>query len=125
MRQITFAILALVPSMAGAQSAVSDACATSPTEIALLSCRKDQLAASEGRLAQAYERLRKSYADEPKRSALLSASESAWLAYRTAECRLRTFESAQGKAGEVYFLDCLKTVTDDRIKAMNALIAAP
>jgi uncharacterized protein YecT (DUF1311 family) len=103
-----------------------DPCAGSPTEAALHACRKAQFDNSENQMVLLYDKLHRSYlADEPKRAEYLAQSQSSWVTYRDAVCRVETFESASGRAAAVYFLDCLKTVNEERISRLKALLSAP
>lgn len=118
--------VAAAPPPTGKPAAPSDACAGSATEAALLACRTrqhDQASAAQTRLLDT---LRKRLeVDEPERLKLLLAAQAAFAQYRDAECRLRTLESRDGKAFQVYWLACLTDLNRQRSTDLQRLVDNP
>jgi uncharacterized protein YecT (DUF1311 family) len=107
-------------------AARADVCAGAANEVALLACRsrlQDQSMAAQQRLI---DKLRKRLeADEPERLQLLLAAQAAYLQYRDAECRMRTFESRSGSAFQAYWLACLTELNRLRAADLQALVDNP
>lgn len=124
------AMLAFMPSLHAAAPAKpagrADACAGTANEAALLACRtrlQDQSMAAQQRLI---DQLRKRLqADEPERLQLLLAAQTAFVQYRDAECRVRTFESRSGSAFQAYWLACLTDLNRLRAADLQALVDNP
>jgi uncharacterized protein YecT (DUF1311 family) len=103
-----------------------DDCSNSPTEADLLSCRQKRLAQSEQALALAVKSLNDNYRTSAvPRATLLQTSHRAWLAYRKAECKLQTYDSASGTAYEIYRLDCLDGMNRRRLVDLQSLLGSP
>lgn len=97
-----------------------DQCVGSANEIALLDCRTKQYDQVVSSINNALDKLRKRYeSDEPDLWKLLTSSQENWGQYSNAECRLRTFESRNGKAFRVYWLSCLTELS--RLRSIDLL----
>lgn len=119
-------LFALVASLSGAAPAAKDACAGSANETALLRCRQARLTNSDSALKAVIRRLdRTASKDEPGWAKALSASQVAWLTYREAECRLRTYDSRDGTAFEAYWLACLNELNLGRLRDLRLLNDQP
>lgn len=110
----------------GATPAASDACAGSANEVALLACRQARLDRSDTALKTAIGKLdRSARQDEPELATALSASQAAWLTYREAECRVRTYESRNGAAFKAYWLACMNDLTLIRLRDLRLMQDQP
>jgi len=109
-----------------APAAKTDACAGSPSEAALQTCRKRQHGAQLAKQERLLATLRKRWStDEPERLRLLNAAQGAFVQYRDAECRLRTEESRGGSAYQVHWLACLTALDRLRNVDLQGLVDNP
>ena len=101
-----------------------DQCAGSATDQAMWTCRHEQLDKSEAELAAIVADLNASY-DGDERAAPLKAANDAWLAFRDAECKLLTIDSASGTMFDLYWTRCLTEQNVKRIAQMQWLVDHP
>lgn len=110
----------LAPALAA--SAAED-CAGDGTQLALNECAAKALEAAEGTLDERLAEIRDRLGDLPERAEALDAAQTAWQAYREAEC---TFAASGVEGGSIYPLvmaDCQRTVTEARIEALAPYLA--
>ncbi|MBD9502694.1 DUF1311 domain-containing protein [Pseudomonas sp. PDM23] len=107
----------LLAFAAAAQAA--DDCADAQTQAEINACTGAAYKASDKRLNDLYGQYRQRL-DAGQRKAL-TAAQKAWLNYRDLSCQ---FETAGAKGGSGYpmaYSNCLKAMTDNRIKELQAL----
>jgi uncharacterized protein YecT (DUF1311 family) len=106
--------------------AATDRCLDVADEAALLACRKSAHAEASRRLHQAVEKLRQRFGDdEPEHLSLFNTAQQAWRSYSRAECRFRHRESVGGAAYPAYLLSCLTDLSQQRLQALQSVIARP
>jgi uncharacterized protein YecT (DUF1311 family) len=109
-----------------APAAPRDPCAGSANEAALLACRRLENRKSEEALRALADRLAKGYEDdEPARAKVFADARARWQEFRDAECKLRTYDSANGTAHEVYWLACLTAMNGERLEVLRKLADNP
>jgi len=100
-------------------------CADSTTEAALSSCQEQYLDLQAREITDLVHSLRVRASDQPDRVKLLEAAHSAWLTFRDAECKEKTFESASGTAALVHMNACLILINRNRITELKESLATP
>lgn len=114
------------PCKSGGAAKLPDACAKAPNDAALLACRTGEKRSAEAALRRVVEQLSADYlSDEPAMAKLFAEAQSRWEAFRDAECKVQTHDSAGGTAFEIYLYDCLTQMTRDRIKTLRARAESP
>lgn len=104
----------------------ADRCLDAADEAALLDCRKSAHAEAGRRLRQAVETLQRRFReDELEHLKLFNTAQQAWRSYSRAECRFRHRESVGGAAYAAYLLSCLTELSNQRLQALQAVIARP
>ena len=55
----------------------------------------------------------------------LETAQVDWDRFMRSECRLINFESLSGTAGDIYEMECLTTMTRERIKSLRDMLSRP
>jgi len=80
-------------------------------------CAANELKTSDAALNTTYQTLKGRIG--PKAQAGLRAAQEAWLTFRDRSCALETMGTEGGSVQRLVELGCLKTITDDRTKALT------
>lgn len=122
MRPLFFALLGLVPLMAvqGAFAAQCDRSDQSQTGMNI--CADADYKAADAHLNQTYGRIVKRLSGDRETTKLLQGSQRAWIAFRDAECDFRTSASRDGSIHPMEVGLCLRDLTEERTKALNAYL---
>ncbi|QEY74391.1 lysozyme inhibitor LprI family protein [Pseudomonas denitrificans (nom. rej.)] len=113
------ALLLSLPLLVLSAAALADDCADAQTQAEINACTGAAYKASDKRLNDLNGQYRQRL-DAGQRKAL-TAAQKAWLNYRDLSCQ---FETAGAKGGSGYpmaYSNCLKAMTDNRIKELQML----
>ena len=114
------ALLAIGPVLFGREAvAQTTGCGSSPNESTLMACHKAQVGREDRQIATLVKKLGQMADGEPAMKRLITASQAAWLKYRDAECKMRTFESSTGSAAQVYLHACFEDINAQRIRDLE------
>lgn len=111
---ISLSLLALAPLA----SAATD-CDNAMDQATMNECAGQQYAASDKRLNQVYNDYRKRL--DAKQKDGLKNAQQAWLKYRDLHCKFEASSVEGGSAYGMVFNGCLATVTDARMKELQAM----
>ena len=116
---LTLAIIALSVSAASASPTPKPACLkTASSQTAMNQCAGRWLSNAQARLSKTLTLARLKLGRKP-----VDASETAWIAYRNAECRLQAARYAGGSIYPLVYLTCEERLTDTRTAQVQSDIA--
>ena len=96
-----------------------DPCRTKANQLELTQCADRERAKSEAALSQAYKSLLADLDDEHR--PLLEKAQSAWLAFRDADCELDASHALGGSMFPMLVADCRSGMADTRVKDIKTL----
>jgi len=109
--------LALVTAALMPVAAQADECSKATTQAEMNICGGHELDQANATLNNLYKETMAKY--DPAGQAALRKSERAWIAFRDAECDLRTDESKGGSIWPLVHAQCLTELTRARIKQLE------
>jgi uncharacterized protein YecT (DUF1311 family) len=104
------AVVALAPSLAGA-----DDCAFDATQVELDACAGAAFAAADRDLNTLYSEMKSRLEGDPDTAHLLTLAQRAWIGWRDAECDLAAAGVTGGSIYPMIRAQCLAGLTTDRI----------
>lgn len=115
-------LLLLLPASLLAFSAAAQAaddCADAQTQADINACTGSAYKASDKRLNDLYGQYRQRLDAGQKKA--LTAAQKAWLNYRDLSCQFETSSVGGGSGYSMAYSNCLKAMTDNRIKELQTL----
>ncbi len=113
------ALLLSLPLLALSAAALADDCADAQTQAEINACTGAAYKASDKRLNDLYGQYRQRL-DTGQKNAL-TAAQKAWLNYRDLSCQFETAGAKDGSGYPMAYSNCLKAMTDHRIKELQTL----
>lgn len=113
------ALLLCLPLLALSAAAHADDCADAQTQADINACIGSAYKASDKRLNDLYGQYRQRLDAGQKKA--LTAAQKAWLNYRDLSCKFETSSVEGGSGYPMAYSNCLKAMTDNRIKELQTL----
>ena len=106
-----------------APALAAEDCPGDGTQLALNECAAKALQQAEGALDERLSKIRTRLASMPERAKALDAAQTAWTAYRDAECAFAASGVEGGSIQPLVVADCERTVTEARFEALDRYLS--
>lgn len=103
-------------------SAVADECSNPKTQSELNTCSAKELQRSEHELDDVYREIRDRLQNSPAVTDALETAETAWIAFRDAECLFATANTSGGSVYPMAAGNCREMLTRARIASLNSYL---
>ncbi len=99
--------------------AQADECADPPNQLAMNECSGKAFEEADRKLNDTYQHIMSRVGDDAATKKLLVDAQRAWIAFRDAECMVRSSRGAGGSIYPLLVTTCRRFLTEDRLKDLQ------